>query len=363
MVRFRKLHPPAGARPGTLLIPRDADPPRVRLIRYNECAIEDREVDDVDAVSLGGGFKNWIDVQGLGSEAALRQVGTRFGLHPLALEDVVNVPQRPKTEIYPDHLLLITRAARLTPGMEPRFEQVAIFLGEDYVLTFQERHSDVLEPVAQRLHVSGNRPIRRFGSDYLAYAILDAVVDGYYPLEERIAEYLEQLEPRVLQHPVPRMLDQLAEVSRMLVTLRRVLVPQRAAVGVLLETEFASVSDDVRPFVRDTLDHCAQLVEGNESNRELTTALMNTYLSVMSHRTNEVMKVLTVMASLFIPLTFLAGIYGMNFEAMPELQSAWGYPALLGLMALVAVGMLVFFQRRGWLGDGEGGDDDEERLF
>lgn len=362
MVRFKKRHTARGARPGTLVIPADAPPPRLFAVTYDGNGLDEwplEHVEDLDRLPTDR--KLWLDVQGLGSEPVLRALADRFGLHPLALEDVVNVPQRPKVEDFPEHTMLVTRQLRWTRGEAPDFGQVAIFVGASYVLTFQERYGDALEPILKRLRV-GQGPIRPAGVDYLAYAMLDAVVDGYYPLVQEIGERLENMESRVINQPSPSMLDRLGQAKSVLVTMRRVMRPQRDAVAALLDHPTDRFSADVRVYLRDTLDHCKQLVEGIESDREVANALMNTYLSVVGHRTNDIMRVLTIMASIFIPLTFMAGLYGMNFENMPELQSPLAYPLLLVVMGFTAAGMVIYFWRSGWLGSSKD-DDQDDRPF
>ncbi|MBA2543547.1 MAG: magnesium/cobalt transporter CorA, partial [Deltaproteobacteria bacterium] len=300
----------------------------------------------------------WIDVQGIGDEAMLRELGELFSIHPLALEDVVNSPQRPKVEEYGDQLLIIARMAREPDRGSIDVEQVGLFVGRHYVITVQERYGDVLDPVRVRLR-ENKGPIRSAGSGYLAYAIVDTIVDGYYPVIEEINDRLLRLETRVLEHPTPRTLAQLNTVKAQLAQLQRALFPKREALARLVRESYPAISDEVRVYLRDTLDHCAQLVDALDSQRELVNALLNTHLAVIGARTNEVMKMLTIMASIFIPLTFLAGLYGMNFPDMFVLDTSWAYPTLLGVMALIVVSMLLFFRRRGWLGKGEEDDDDD----
>jgi magnesium transporter len=219
-----------------------------------------------------------------------------------------------------------------------------------------------LSPVLDRLR-AGAGPIRGAGVDYLAYAILDTIVDGYYPPVREIGERLEYMEAQVLTRPSPRMLDRLGQAKSLLVSLRRVLKPQRDAVKRLFEGNDSRFSDGVRVYLRDTLDHCDQLVDGIDSNREVANGVMNTYLSVVDHRTNDIMRVLTIMASVFIPLTFTAGVYGMNFDVMPELHSPRAYPTLLIVMTLTAFGMLGYFWRSGWIGRADHDDDDGDNPF
>jgi len=357
---FHKRHPPVGARPGTLMVDENRIPPRVAMIRVSADLVEESQVTDVEQlVGVADDRRTtWIDVQGLGDEPMLRRIGELFAIHPLALEDLVNAPQRPKAEAYADQLLLITRMARFEPGSGLDVEQVGVLIGPTWVLTFQEHHGDVLDPVRKRLR-EGKGPIRTAGPSYLAYALVDTIIDGYYPVIERISERLERLETRVIEQPTPRTLETLNRLKMLLVLLRRGLWPQRDALTQLIKEPSELVTDQVRIYLRDTYDHCAQLVDVIDSQRELVNGLMNTYLSVIGNRTNEVMKVLTIMASIFIPLTFVAGVYGMNFEHMPELHGRWSYPVVLALMALIAGILLVYFRRNGWLG-GHGHVDDED---
>ncbi len=356
---FRKRHPPVGSRPGTLVVPAGAVPPRITVIRYAADTIEDLAPDTGGSLHslVMPGTVTWIDVQGLGDEAVLRRIGQEFGLHALALEDVVNAPQRPKAEEYAEHLLLVTRMPRFTEH-ELDIEQVAVVVGDGWLLSFQEQHGDVLDPVRRRLR-DGLGPMRRSGADYLAYAIVDTIVDAYYPIVETLSDRIEALEDHLMERPSRRLLEKINAVRTDLVVLRRGIWPQREALGRLLREPGRFMSEGLRPYLRDTFDHCDQLAEVVDSHRDLVNGLTNTYLSLLSNRTNDVMRVLTIMASIFIPLTFLAGIYGMNFEYMPELQTRWAYPVLIGIMVAVALVMLQFFRSRGWLGDGPDDGDDE----
>jgi magnesium transporter len=356
---FKKRHPPVGARPGTLVLPETRTPPRIRVITFDETAADEYPLENVEELRklLPGQRVFWVDVQGLGDEKVLRDLADIFGLHPLALEDLVNVPQRPKAEEYPNHLLIISRMARIETKHALELEQIGVVLGKNYVLTFQERYADVLDPVRARIR-EGKGPIRHSGADYLAYAIVDALVDAYYPVVEHLEEWLEALEVRVLARPNNRTPDELNRIKSLMLLLRRGLWPMREAINKIIREPCVYVTETVRLYWRDPLDHCAQLVDVIDSQREVVNGLMNMYLSVLSNKTNEVMKVLTIMASIFIPLTFLAGIYGMNFEYMPELRVRWAYPALLIIMALAVAVMLFYFHRNGWIGSGPKDDDE-----
>ena len=308
---------------------------------------------------LGRPGVTWIDVTGIGDEKIIRSLGEIFEIHPLALEDVVNTPQRPTIEAYPTHQLLVTRTYELTKSTELRFEQISIFVGKDYVLSFEEHDGPELDPVRVRVR-EGKGPIRDAGPDYLAYALVDTIVDGYYPVIEGLSDSLVKLEERIMTRPTPGALNRLNRIKLVLAALNRGILPQREALTRLLrETTGTFFSANVRVYLRDTLDHCAQLADIVDTNRDLANNLLNTYLSLVSVRTNDVMKVLTIMATIFIPLSFLTGLYGMNFE-MPEVHWAYGYPAVLAIMAVCVVWMLFYFRRKGWLGQGDDRADDVE---
>jgi magnesium transporter len=347
---FRKQHPAAGARPGTLLIAADAPPPRIQAVRYNREVVHEETLQDLSRLSRPTSSSSvlWLDVQGFGDEKLLQIIARRFGIHPLAMEDVVNVPQRPKVEIYGDQLLIITRSLALPGRLQIEASQISIILGPNYVLTFQERYGDLLMPVRQRLARRSAR-LRRNGSDYLAYALLDTVVDATYPVMESLGEQLEELEREILNRPQPEILGRINRVKNQLVNLRRTIWPQRDTARALVQDDIGLISEDVRTFLRDTHDHCVQISEVVEMYRDIAAGLLNTYMSAVAHRSNEVMKVLTIMSSIFVPLTFIAGIYGMNFDNMPELGFRWAYPAVWLTMLAVACGMLGFFHQKGWI--------------
>ncbi len=349
---FKKRHPKVGARPGTLVIPEGAPPPVITMTNYG--SVGDAREETVDRVAqleeaFVEGQVTWIDVQGFGDRTLLTQIGKLFDFHPLLLEDVVNVPQRAKSESYSDQLLLIVKMVTIDAASMIELEQVSITVGKNYVITFQEHPGDVLDPVRKRIRL-GKGPIRQHGSDYLAYAIADTIIDAYYPALEIIGERLGELEDAVISHPSPKLLQELNQLKNRLVNLRRAIWPQREAINSLVRDSNALVTDEVRIFLRDTYDHCVQTSEVIEMYREMLTGMMNTYLSSVANRTNDVMKVLTVVATIFIPLTFMAGIYGMNFDHMPELHASWGYPLIWTVMVTTAVGMLLFFRRKGWFG-------------
>jgi len=347
---FRRRHPPPGARPGTLVVDPAAPPSRMTLAVYSADGVDESAVDDVSAIPalLQPGRKAWLDVVGLGSEDVLRALESQFGLHPLAIEDIAHVGQRPKIDSYPDHVLIVVRRLRPADDELLRVEQMSLLLSGDTLVTFREQPGDVFEPVRHRLHEGGG-PMRRSGVDYLAYALLDAVVDGYSPILEDLGDEVDWLEESVMDAH-PGALERLARLKRAVLQVRRAAAPLRDGIKALVAKPDEFFTESTRTYLRDTQDHCAQAVDVVEAYREVTNGLFNTYLSAVGNRTNEIMRVLTIMASIFIPLTFLAGIYGMNFEHMPELHLWWSYPLLLALMLAGAIGMTLYFRRRGWIG-------------
>jgi magnesium transporter len=346
--------PPVGARPGTLAIPAGSPPPRIHVFDYDAEACREAAIESPEELApyLESSHKTWVDVQGFGDEAKLRRLGEVFGLHVLTLEGAVNVPQRASNEVASAHQQIIARAPILGEDGGIEVPQVCMILGENYLLTLQDRYFGFFDAVRNRLRSGPGRPIRRFGPDYLAYALLDVLVDHYFPIVEHLAAELEDLEEEVNDDPSHETLSQLHGIRRRLVVIRRVGWPQREALRSILQEDSPFISPETLVFLRHTEQHITQIMEAVDSSREMTNGLVDIYLSNVSQRTNEVMKVLTLMASIFIPLTFIAGIYGMNFEFMPELHSPLGYPVALGAMVAVAAGMILFFRRRGWLGSG-----------
>jgi magnesium transporter len=348
---LRKLHPQAGSRPGTLVIPADAEPTELRVIRFSPELLEDSAEPQIRSLTrhVRSDAVNWIQVTGLRDAETLVHVARQFGIHPLVIEDVVNGPQRPKSEPYDNHHLLIVRAPNASQKSLTADRQVSLIVGQGFLISFQSQRDELLEPVVRRLQRPGAR-LRRNGADYLAYAILDTIVDAFYPRIEHLTEQLQALEEAVLRCPKPEHLRELSEIKRQLVRLRHVVWAQSEMVATLLRDETPLIDSKVRKFLRDTHDHCIQISEAVDMCRETVTGLVNTYLSSVGQHTNEVMKTLTIVGSIFIPLTFVAGIYGMNFSHMPELEMPYAYPIAWITMMLIAGVMLWYFRRKGWLG-------------
>ena len=346
---FHKQHPDVGARPGTLVISDDAPEPRIRVMRFGTEGFVENDISDIDSIEEPNDETvTWIDVQGLGNEQTLRAIAQRFGFHDLLLEDVVHVPQRPKAETYDNQLSLIVRMLSSQEADDIQLEQVSIVLGENYVITFQERYGDVLEPVRNRIR-SQRAPIKKRKADYLAYALADTIIDAYYPVIELIGERIEMLNDNVMENPTPELLHTLNGLKNQLVNIRRSVFPQQEALSSLCRGDHRMISEEVRLYFRDTYDHCIQTTDVTEMYREMVAGLMNTYLTVVANKTNDVMKLLTIVSTIFIPITFVAGIYGMNFQNMPELQSKYGYAIVWLVMLGTTAGLLWYFRRKHWL--------------
>jgi len=343
-----KYHMP-GTAPATLIAP-TTDKPVVRHIEFDKSSYEDLQIENIeDCYPYRDNDKiTWINIDGLGDVELLKKLGTHYGLHALALEDVLNTGQRPKCEDYGDHYFIVSQMVYRDQDSTLVFEQMSLFVGKDYVISIQEASGDMFDPIRKRL-ASGVGNLRISGSDYLAYALIDSVVDYYFPVLECLGDMIEEMEDEVLERPTKEFVKQLHEYKRSLVQLRRGAWPQREILSALQRDETGLIKPATKPFLRDCYDHAIQIIDIIENYRELTSAIMDIYLSAVSMKTNEVMRVLTVISSIFMPLTFLVGIYGMNFEYMPELKQPWGYPACLLLALLIAVSMVVYFRIKRWL--------------
>jgi magnesium transporter len=345
----RRYHAP-GTAPATLVSKGDAaSRPVITLIEYGPGSYDEKRVESIEGLAScrDNGLVSWINIDGVGDAELLTRLGEMFGLHPLALEDVQNYGQRPKLEHYDDHFFIVAQMVDCEKH-EVRFEQLAMFLKKNVIITIQEEPlHDAFEPVRIRLR-SGRGFARTRGHDYLAYALLDSVTDHYFPVLEFLGERLDDFEDRMLDKPSRLLAMELHDTKRTLLQLRRSIWPVREVFSGLGRDESGMITDDAKVFLRDCYDHTIQIMDVVESYRDIASGLLELYLSSVSTRTNEIMRVLTVISSIFIPLTFMAGIYGMNFENMPELKTAHGYFVLLSVMALVATSMALFFKRKGW---------------
>jgi magnesium transporter len=348
----RRSHKP-GAPPGLLLHtgPRKVEKVRIRLFEYDGERISERMLEDITEAfpARDNPPVGWLNVDGLHDTEMLAKLRDHFGIHLLAMEDVVAVGQRAKMEEYDGYLLLVVPMLSFDEEtLTVHAEQLSLILGPTWVLTFQERVGDAFEPVRERLRAAQGR-IRQRGADYLAYALVDAVVDRYFSILEKLGDVAEELDARVLANPTPKTLARINHLKKELLLLRRAVWPLREALHAFARTESELVTASTQVFARDVYDHAVRVIDTVETLRDLVGGMTDLYLSMVGHGTNEVMKVLTIMASIFIPLTFMAGIYGMNFEVMPELHFSWAYPALWGLMLAVAGIMIWYFRKKKWI--------------
>ena len=352
---LRGNRPKQGAAPGTLVAPEGAMQPGIHVFAFDADALEEKDLSSPQDIKpyLKKWPLIWINVNGLGDTNVIAELGEMFNIHPLAQEDVLTIPQRAKLEEFEENFFLIMRMVKEEQDA-PSLEQLSIFWGEGYVLTFQERPGDVFAGVRERLR-KGAKRLRASAADYMAYALIDAVIDGYFPVLELFSDRLDELEDIILNDPGQESMAQIHKTKRELQALRLCIWPVRESLS-KIHADSDIVAEETLPFFRDCQDHVIQVLDIVENYRERVSSLTDLYLSSISNKMNEVMKVLTIIATIFMPLGFLAGIYGMNFDTgspynMPELAFRFGYPVLLSVMVLVAIGMLLYFRSLGWLGN------------
>jgi magnesium transporter len=340
-----------GLSPGTLIHigEKRGETIEIALFNYSSTQCDERVVADPKELQPPTDETvMWVNVGGVNKVDVLEVIGKQFGLHPLLLEDIASTDQRPKLDDYETYLFLVTKMLTMTDRGDILVEQVSFVIGRNYVLSFQENGTDVFLPVRDRLRAGKGR-LRHNGSDYLLYALVDAVVDHYFAVLEALGEKIESLQERVMADPKPDTLKDIHALKRQLLFVRRAVWPLREATNNLSRSDCPYLHEPTKVFVRDVYDHVVQIVDTIESLREMVSASLDIYLSSVSYRLNAVMRVLTVITTIFMPLSFIASIYGMNFEHMPELKWEWGYPIVLGVMGAVAAGMLIGFRRRKWL--------------
>lgn len=364
-VTGQRVHP--GELPGIEHIAAISQPPEegsvgITFIDYCDSQINSGNVTNLQAF-LDKPMPDWVSVRWINVSRlhpyVVNQFRQHFEFHTLTAEDVLHIPQRPRVESFDDHLFVVSRMLQLVEhetnngesGWAMDAEQVSFFLYDKVLITFQEKQQDVWQPIREQLRREKLR-IRKHGSGYLLYTLLDAMVDHCFPVLEHYGDMLEELELTTLENPQPEVLRRIHDIKHELSILRRIVWPMREVVDQLYRDESSAIADSTRPYLRDVYEHTIQVVEIIESYREMAIGITDLYMSAVSNRMNEIMKVLTIMASVFIPLTFIAGVYGMNFQFMPELHSRWGYPLVwLSFIALTG-GLLVFFRRKGWIGKG-----------
>jgi magnesium transporter len=342
-----------GLPPGTPVFVGDKkiESAKITILDFDETQFQEREVKEIDECFP---FKEtstvtWINVDGVHDAGLIQKLGKAFDLHPLIIEDIVHTQQRPKMEESEDYIYIVLKMLYLdNETSETQVEQVSLVFGKNFVISFQEKQGDIFETIRERIR-NGKGRIRKMGTDYLAYALIDAVVDHYFIILEKDGEKIEELEDKVVSDPKPETLQKIHRLKREMIFLRRSVWPLRELVNSLERGESPLIHKATRIYLRDVYDHTIQVIDTLETYRDMLSGMHDTYLSSISNRMNEVMKVLTIIATIFIPLTFIAGIYGMNFEFMPELKWRWAYFSVWGVILIVAVFMLIFFRRKKWL--------------
>jgi len=349
----KRLAKQPGAPPGTMVYTgqRAVEPAQIALLDYGPDHFEERTAETVASAVTPldqPETVSWINLVGLSDVATIEDLAKRVALHRLIPEDIVDTHHRPKVEEYPDHLFLVLRMLSLAEDGGVDEEQVSLVVGKNYVLSFQERRGDVFEPVRERLR-GGRGTIRQRGPDYLAYALIDAIVDQYFGILESLSERVEEAEDRALSDASSETLHVVHALKREALLVKRAVWPLRELLSTMARSANPLVASETRLFLRDVYDHAVQIIDTVETLRDVISGVTDLHMSAVSNRMNEVMKVLTVVGTIFIPLSFLTGLYGMNFDYMPELHARWGYPVLLGIMFVSVLGMLVYFRRKDWI--------------
>jgi len=342
-----------GLPPGTLVHTgeRKVESVRITLIDYDEQSFQEKQVSSIEECFH---FKKtptvtWINIDGIHEVDIVEKLGKQFELHPLILEDILDTNQRPKFEDFEKCLFIVLKMLSYGDGNQAvEGEQVSLVLGENFVISFQERIGDVFEPIRDRIRNSKGR-IRKMGADYLCYSLMDAVVDNYFSILEKIGEKIESMEEKLVSAPTQKTLQQIHKLKSEMISLRKSVWRLRELINGLQRNESSLISETTGIYLRDTYDHTIQVMDTVESLRDVVSGMLDIYLSSVSNSMNAVMKMLTIIATIFIPLTFVAGIYGMNFKYMPELEWRWAYPSILVVMIIVAIGMLIYFRKKKWL--------------
>ncbi len=362
-LRRKKLTPP-GAAPGLITIAEDAKKPRLSIISYNAEVLFELPVLSLNDIHQRmhehPELQHWIEIRGFGDRQLLEDICQEFGIHRLEMEDVINTYQRPKLEEHERHVFIVSRVISRTPDGLLKNDQLSLFVEKGLVISMQEQYDDYFEPVRARIR-TGKGYLRLSGSDYLAYALLDSIVDLYFPMLEKMGDMLDELEDELFDKPTRRSLQRIQAIKRELIVFRRTVFAERDKINDLLRTHTIYISDQTKLYLKDTYDHTIQVMDLVESYKEITASLMDIYLSSVSNRMNQIMKVLAIISTIFIPLTFIVGVYGMNFAEtdpdtgskmhlnMPELYSPYGYVGVMVFMLVLVIFQLIFFWKKGWL--------------
>lgn len=351
---MKKISKKAGLPPGTLVHigEKKSEKVRITVFEYHEELFQQREIENIDEYhpSHDPAVTTWINVDGLHRLDIIEKIGELFALHPLTLEDIVNTGQFPKIEDYEDYLFIVLKMLYFNEtSNEIEVEQVSLCVGSNFVVSFQEEiKRDVFDSVRARIK-NGKGRMRKMGADYLTYILIDAVIDSYFLILEKLGERIEVLEEKVVNEPVEQVLHEIHRFKREMIFLRKSVWPLREVVSSMERGESKLIHESMHIYLRDVYDHTIRIIETIETFRDILSGLLDIYLSSISNRINAVMKVLTIIATIFMPLTFIAGVYGMNFKYMPELEWRWGYPLIMLVMAFIGISMLVFFRRKKWL--------------
>jgi magnesium transporter len=324
---------------------------KITCIDYYGDYFQEKQTDTVDEVIpfSNTSTSTWINVDGIHQLDTIETIGKHFNIHPLVLEDIMNTGQRPKMEDFGDYLFIVLKMLHYDEeDDETKTEQVSLVLSSKYVLSFQEDEGDVFDPIRERIRTDRGR-IRKMGVDYLAYSLIDAIVDNYFMVLEKIGEKIEDIEDELVKNPTPEVLHTIHRFKRELIFLRKSVWPLREVISRLERWESPLIDKSIDIYLRDVYDHTIQVIDALETFRDMLSGMLDIYLSSVSNRMNEVMKVLTIIATIFIPLTLVTGIYGMNFRYMPELESPWGYPLAYAVMLAISAVMMVYFRRKRWL--------------
>lgn len=351
-IRHRGTGSKAGLPPGAMVFVgrRKIGAVRVDAIDYAEGVFDERRDVSVEGCrdTARGAGVTWINVNGIHDVGLIEALGKCLNLHPLTMEDIVNTSQRPKAEVFPNYIYIVLKMISFNEARsQVEMEHVSLILGDNFVVSFQEDEGDLFDTVRERIRSAKGR-IRSMGADYLAYALLDAVVDHYFLTVERIGDHIEDFDDRILADPKPEDLQEIHRFKRDILGLRKAVWPLREELSALEKSQSTLIREETKVFLRDLYDHTIQVIDMVETFRDILGGMHDTYLSGLSNRMNEVMKVLTVIATIFIPLTFITGVYGMNFEHMPELKWRWGYHLIWGVMLAVGVGMVSYFKKKKW---------------
>ena len=352
-MHIKKRSIKTGLPPGSLIHigQKKAERIKISILAYDESRFEEKEARTIEECFplKDEPTTTWINIDGLHQVDIIEKLGENLDLHPLLLEDILNTEQRPKIEEFETYIYTVLKMLYFNEKTnEINSEQISIIFGSNFVISFQEKEGEFFNSIRERIRTGKGR-IRKMGADYLAYSLMDAIVDSYFIILEKLGENIENVEETMIANPTPKTLRAIHTLKRKMISLRKSVWPLREVVSALERSDSSLIHDHTRIYLKDVYDHTIQVIDTVETFRDTLSGMLDIYLSSISNRMNEVMKVLTIIATIFIPLTFIAGVYGMNFEYMPELKWRWGYPATWAVMTIIGVSMLIYFRKRRWI--------------